>query len=122
MEPKLVEDISRDLAVIASRVDRHDSDIVNLTGSLNMLRDRIDYQHQAVVNKLDGLQSSWIQQFHEHSRQDLMKDEQILTKVGQAHETATSLRNYITGMGIGLAVLIPLVSFLVDSGLLKHSL
>jgi hypothetical protein len=105
---------------MASRVDRHDTDIVNLTVSINALRERIDYQHTAVVGKLDNLQSAWIDRFSEHARQDLLKDEQILREVNAAKTASASLRNYIIGIGVCIPVIIEILNFMLHSGLLRH--
>jgi predicted nuclease with TOPRIM domain len=115
-----LEDLRRELAVILSRVDRHDGDISQLTVSLNALREKIDYQHNTVITKLDHLQTQWIDRFQEHSRQDLEKDNQILRQVSDAKQTATSTRNYVIGIGVGIPVMFQILDFLVGSGLLIH--
>jgi predicted nuclease with TOPRIM domain len=115
-----LEDLRREMAVILSRIDRHDGDITQLTVSLNALREKIDYQHNTVITKLDHLQTQWIDRFQEHSRQDLEKDNQILRQVSDAKQTASSTRNYVIGIGVGIPVMIQILDFLVGSGLLSH--
>jgi predicted nuclease with TOPRIM domain len=115
-----LEDLRREMAVILSRIDRHDGDITQLTVSLNALREKIDYQHNTVITKLDHLQTQWIDRFQEHSRQDLEKDNQILRQVSDAKQTASSTRNYVIGIGVGIPVMIQILDFLVGSGLLTH--
>jgi predicted nuclease with TOPRIM domain len=115
-----LEDLRREMAVILSRIDRHDGDISQLTVSLNALREKIDYQHNTVITKLDHLQTQWIDRFQEHSRQDLEADQQIIRQVAEAKQTATSTRNYVIGIGVGIPVMFQILDFLVGSGLLIH--
>ncbi len=86
-----VEDIRRDLAVVVSRVDRHEVDITTMTGSLNSLRERMDYQHTAVMAKVEASLSN-----------------------------GASIKSWLIGLGVGIPVGWEVLNFLVSSGLLRH--
>lgn len=120
MADETMEEVRRSLAVVVSRVDRHDADLTQLGLELRSLRDRVDSNHHALIGKLDGMRDSWIGTFTEHSRQDLIKDEQILTRIHETKLSAASLRNYIVGIGAGVPVLVWILNFLISSGILHH--
>jgi hypothetical protein len=113
-----MDEVRRDLAVVISRVDRHDSDINQLTLELRDLRLTVNSNHTAVMGRLESLKDSWINTFSEHSRQDLACDMAIKNEIAEQAKQVASVKTWLIGLGVGLGVFVPAIKLLIEFGIL----
>ena len=101
------------LSVLETQVQRQDRDIQSLSSSVAILSDRLDRGFQQVNEKLDGTHTRFLETFAAHTKADAEADRQIIEKVA-------SVNSWVKGVGVGLGIILPLLTWLVSSGLLRH--
>jgi uncharacterized coiled-coil protein SlyX len=101
------------LAVLESKAERTEKDVQTLSTQVAILSERLDRGFAALSDKLEKTNGEWLRSFNVHIAADAEADKTIIEKTA-------SIQSWIRGAVIGLGVILPLLSWLVDSGLLEH--
>jgi hypothetical protein len=119
MAEQSMDELRRNLAVITSRVDRHDNDISQITLELRDLRLTVNSNHAAIMSRLEAMKDTWMGTLTEHGRQDLACDMAIKAEINEQAKQIASIKTWLIGLGVGLGVFVPAVKLMIEFGILS---